>query len=360
MKYFAPFLTNNPSDFQAETGLVSIPGRFQSAILQIEFSQTVENSQGRAFTEDGSTPFAWLESRGVEVWGYVDVPRPRSLAQLGTSAEAHVSNPYWFRREAAAAIEAHGWYMDGEQYPPDMRNRDYLEWMLDAIVKTGVRNIYLDDYDPHRSFHCPEIATDYHWLAAQLRAAGCRLVANGGWQMDDPDASIWRYLLLDVLDGCLFEHRTGLSRWGGGWREMSPTQTAQLMDDWTRAGRMFWYDAWYNTDGSQKSRYASFEEHARAHHEMAEEHGAWFATRWWTQQSQGLGRSWWFDWYTPDVVTPPGPVAVDDLREAMARLEAALMSLNSMMVHGFGSINGRVDALRDQMEAWSVYLRSLP
>lgn len=352
MNYFAPFLTNVSAHFRAERGLASIP-QFGACLLQIEFGQTRYDSKGDPFA-GGDTPLAWLEKRGVEVWLYVDATTPRSLAQLGTSNNPRETNPYWFRREQATQIEQAKWYMDGKGYPPDAKSRNYWSWLLGAVKATGARKVFLDEYDIHRHMHYPEVVQHYVWFAGELRAAGVRVLANGGWQMDDPDDTVWAYPLRDVLDGVLIEMPgAGLSRWGGGWWTLTEERLAQVVGDWRAAGKEVWLDARYWTEGARKSPAVDYASHARYYHDLAKRLDC---TRFCTGRDDGdysaTSMTWWEPWFVATPATGSGgggPATGSGVEGRVAALEVEV-----------DAIQRAVDILRQAMDGWRVYLRNLP
>lgn len=265
-------LSNLAPHFAAADGLAAMPGWAQRAELQLEFAVTEIDRNGARFAPQGS-PGAWLAERGVEVWYYVNPTAPVLLASQSQvqAEESPLTSPFWWRVQQANAIIGRNWLLrnrDGEVVMGYGRNRPvadignpaYIDWLSDAIIATGVRRVRLDDFTVHQhAFHRPMRASwqdggdsagllGMRALCTNLRAEGIRVLANGAWEMSNPDLppDKWHYPMAGYVDGVMIEllHKppegsatTGFARWSGGrfWT-MGDEHLAVVIEQWQRIG----------------------------------------------------------------------------------------------------------------------------
>lgn len=360
---YCSFLSNIPSHFRhPTTGLNAIASHpFVAAEVQIDLFRTVRNSNGEMFTDDGAAPGPWLRARNVDAWAFLSVHWPGLLAQWGESTDVVESNPYWSRRIVAREIERNRWWIKDKDGNPvhgsmgekrvlaDMNNPDYRGMLLDVIGQSGARKLRFDDAMYHVVSYCrpqavkfnsAEYAQGVMALYDALRSAGYQVVANGGWEMDSPDA--YTYPLLAHVDGMMMEEPSGFARVDTGkWWGRDEDATVRIMQDWLNASKRAIYVAPYTTEGYRASKFANYDAHTQHYYDLARRAStgmeAWFVGGNDDGAYSATSQVWWHPSYGTTTPSPTTPPATAD----WAELKAWMREKDLQLAH----IQGTVDAL---------------
>lgn len=325
--------------------------RFGQVEIQYELVSTRRNAAGQAFTATGQTPADWLRERGVEPWLYVNARWPYAWSMYGKPAGNPESNVYWFRQEQTDALNRNNWWLygrdaNGKRSPvmgnrkapaPDMANQHYLDWLLERLGDGRAKRIRFDDaWVHHHGYFRPwrvgwpagdsEQNEGTWWLYDELRERGVEVMANGAWEMADPEADTWKYPAAGHVDGVMIELPTGFARWdGGAWWALNDDRMMQVASDWLLAGvhvvLVAAYDGLYGV---------TWEQYAGRYAEMAEDFDMWLSLQ---RADAGSAKGVdviWLPQYRDATATPAEPdlrTIVQALRRDVAELSARVEAL---------------------------------
>jgi len=355
MKTYTYFLSNLAAHWKqwCET----LP-KFSMVECQFEFVQTATDAAGTRFTPTGQTPVAWLRERNREPWLYVNAAWPYANSVYGAPGREPASNVYWFRQAQTDAIARNEWWLMGMDkagkrtpvlgsfgYPcPDMTEHAYLIWLLDHLLEQAPRRLRFDVAMIHRHGYfrpwtvgeTPEQGDRDQmegtwWLYDELRAAGVQVMANGGWEMADPEGAPWQFPALAHVDGVMVEWPNGFARWDSGrWWTLTEATLAGVAAAWRSAGKAVVLAAPYETAGYKKSTSASWEAHAQHWIAVARQLNVYLAMGRddgdWSASSQ----TWWRPEYE-DGQADDGPAlpAVKTVEQILADHERRLLALEA-------------------------------
>lgn len=349
VKFFDVFLSNVVQDWQAPSAIAGLSNvealpNYCAGEIQLSFSQTWQDSQGFFFVPEGAIPGVWLGSQ-MDLWYYHDWPHPPDFRVLGDSSLPNETNAYWMYRDQLRHAEANDLYLRGDHWiygadsvvhriddPADPDYKKYrpfmdtskqaaIDWFVDAVVASGIKQLVIDDaYLTSRYAHFRPWASSIQdaWLndgllsaCQRLRDSGVKVLLNGGWQMRDPDASVWVYEALeaDAIDGVQCEVRIdgtqgGMSRANdGGFWTLDDASMQRLAGDWLTAGKIFiMVTRWSAAD----KIYTSYDSMCRHYVPMAAELGCWIAPM--DRNYSGVP---WLDWFA-DYQDVEAPESIDE------------------------------------------------
>lgn len=294
MKIYQLMLSNIPSDFMSPLGLQAMT-EFDCVEIQAELITTLTNKAGEPFAYDGMTPFAWLERHGVEVWSYFDAAWPSPPYNQLSDPRGKYDDVYWLRKMHTGEIHVQPEWQIASSNPDrpytNAANGWYVDWAVDLMLDTGIRRWRFDDGQIHNK--SPEVNQGWYNLYDKLRAAGCKVVVNGAWNISDPHAEDWNYPAIEHVDGCMVEMWAGHYDGQGtasGWWPLSENSFRRLAADWVAAGKeVVMMARWRAGDTHYFNDYDAFMQH---YIDLAAETGAIFAPA-----DENYRRSAWRNWF---------------------------------------------------------------
>lgn len=349
MKFHGIFLTNSVTHYTSSTGLAALK-EFDSVELQISFNVTKETSAGHVYASGGIPPMEWLKSnsKGIEIYGYVNVWHPTDINVLGPAKYQDYRNPYWFWQNVGWPVDASDWYLygkgpDGKQSRvlgktdprpfPDPTIAEHRQIILREIVRSGVRAVRFDDGNIHHAQYWPwdvnktelEINEGMFKLYDDLKNLGIKVVVNCAWEPDDPDAEDWVYSAAPHVDGVMIEYdvdsrKTGFNKWSDGkfW-SLTEDRYRRVARDWRNMGKEVMMVVRWNPELVNKS----YQEYCMEHINLAISTDSILTPSKWNYNNSG-----WIDLFKYYQNKPPVEVVTFNERVMEFANESQLISEN--------------------------------
>lgn len=291
---FQLFRSDVLAQFASPDGLEAMPVWAERAAINLEF---VTERVALDDEEEEVTPTDYLEANGVQVYHLVNLVMPELLQYSGKelSGGTFGDNFYWRTWQAMSVID-NDWflrdknggvvYAEKKQPVANAGSPDYVGEVADNIVKLLPRRIMNDNSFVHWSFAVGksgwELVDGLNHFYDLLRDAGVGVLANGAWQMSDPDAKSWHYPYMEHVDGVAIElthagntpaASAGFYRGGNGKPfRLDDLSLSRVISDWREAGKDVLVIAKYNGGST------SFDEFAELWYDFSLRHWAWFST----------------------------------------------------------------------------------
>jgi len=353
MKFYQLMLSNIPGDYQSsQTGIEAMTD-FDMVEVQAEMHETRTNLAGAPFAPDGGTPWAWLASRGVEVWAYFDAAWPDPDYTKLSAIREHENDAMWLRKLHTFAVRDNPWWQlpsynsnQPLRFATDASNAEYRDFVVDLLLSTGIPRFRFDDGQLYRK--SDECNAGWFEVYDRLRAAGVKVIVNGAWNMADPHADTWTYPAIEHVDGCMVEHwaghRDGMSTTSGWW-SLSEGSFQSMAHEWTAAGKAVLELVRYRA--SDDTIFTRYNEFALHYVDSAEDAGAVM-----TPAKDNYFTSAWLDWFADYQV----PETFEEMTIRLAE-ESQLISLSAysalqktMVADGFTPVGPEVKYIYSDIE----------
>lgn len=318
--------------------------RFPVAETQFEMWRSQRDGAGNDLIPGGEAPAQWLHNRNVDMWSYIYLQF--TSADLGTSSKPPSDNQYYFRRDVKENVDANGWYCHcidgsisdhfyGKMMPLALDDPDYRAWavgrVLEELAYAGTKQLRFDVafLQPESYIYCPITCGDSGFnrglfaIFDQLREEGVKVVANGAWEMSNPDDApdYWEYPAMAHVDGVMAEVPHGGKHASGGWWSLTDERVEQVARAWLDAGKAFIMAATYIPD-EDEDRFGSFDAFAHHYYDLAQRIGCRVSIN---HREESGDHTPWLDWYpeeAPDPLIPetepPEPETFDEMLTGLA------------------------------------------
>lgn len=314
MKYFHPFLTNIPADYQQNLTSLSW---FDVAEIQGELFVTVTNTMGEPYTPDLSPPAVWL-AEDCDVVGYVN-PWWLDTRYRPTNTPKS-SDQYWIRRNLIVPLSDDDLVKDAGGTPiiyrnfdqsrvPDVTQAHVARHIVSTLLQCPAKSLVIDNGMLRRGsyYNAVPSITENEWNRAafavydELRANQRKIIVNGAWEMREPLSNAWVYDAVDHVDGVLLEIPAGfmLARW---WY-LDDEKLRRVIQDWRNNDKEVWIFARYDMKAYNDAR--RLDEFARHYHDIARDAGA---THYGVGDYGWSAKPIWFEFYERETLPPDDDV----------------------------------------------------
>lgn len=242
----------------------------QEIVFQAEATKTVRDRHGAHYVSDGRTPWQWALDNGIKPRAYFLFTKPHDEAWFD-AVHSQEDDIYWLRKKMIFELRRNPHWTRPSHIPNapylNMINPDARRFVTDIMLETGIKDWYLDEMHVNNHHRQPPDQVDgMLQMCDTLRAAGCNLMGNGAWHMDDPHEADWTYHGMDHFDGVQPEYSVGYhdgipDPHTGHWWTLDESSMLRVQDDWLAANKEFWLLVRYRPGETPFRTYQDFAMH---------------------------------------------------------------------------------------------------